>query len=278
MDKNNFIVTMGNGHQTYLMTEAQEKLPGLMKELKDKKRSLLHMERALGVDQMNTYQHLASSQENPAMRQVESLKIQMGLCRACSMAVRRQQYNERKIQGHTEDSVKCHEPSITKLAKEYNSLCEKMCVLIGRQSAPRNAVATEPIPLKELFVLDVDDAVWQDCEEELHWLQREHQSLFEWLEKEWTVLQRAIQEVMALAMQDMPEDMQLPKWAPPIEELDAMECDLGSEPIEEQDNDDELTSSKESDLDVLDPGLLERLDALEVADWAELELDGDVFF
>lgn len=82
------------------------------------------------------------------------------------------------------------------------------------------------------------------------------------------------------AMRDMPDDVRLPQWAPPVEELDAMERDLGSElwraedeAIEEQDSDDELTSSEESDMDALDPGLLERLDALEVADWVEPELD-----
>ena len=58
--------------------------------------------------------------------------------------------------------MKRREPGIVKLAKNYNSLCEKMHVLIEKRSAPRNAVAPEPIPLKELFGLDVDDAIWQD--------------------------------------------------------------------------------------------------------------------
>lgn len=129
--------------------------------------------------------------------------------------------------------MKRREPGISKLAKEYNSMCEKMCVLIGRRWAPRNAVAPEPIPLKELFRLDVDDAIWQDvglddttdtgappewlcndkvrkgikailerdrCDEELQRLRRESRSLFEWMEEEWSVLQRAIEEVIKLGL------------------------------------------------------------------------------
>lgn len=79
-------------------------------------------------------------------------------------------------------------------------------------------------------------------------------------------------------MRDMPQDPCLPAWAPTVEELDRMECDLGGEvwaaedePIEQ----DSACSSGESDMDELDPGLLERLDALEVADWSEPELDED---
>jgi len=129
--------------------------------------------------------------------------------------------------------VKRREPGIVKLAKSYNSLCEKMHVLIEKRSAPRNAVAPEPIPLKELFGLDMDDAIWQDvglddstdmgappewlcndkvrkgikgilerdrCDEELQRLRRERRSLMEWMEEEWSVVQRSIREVIGLGL------------------------------------------------------------------------------
>ncbi|KAE9387146.1 hypothetical protein BT96DRAFT_1005404 [Gymnopus androsaceus JB14] len=333
----------------YLMTEAQEKLPGLTKELKDKKRSLSHLDKALGVDQMNTYQHLASSEfitlrMNACAKKIhlrDRLRARKFEQDRLECAVHRQQYNECKIQGHTEDSVKRRKPGIVKLAKEYNSLCQRMHVLISKQSAPRNAIAPEPIPLKELFRLDVDDAIWQDvglddsadtgappqwlcddkvrkgikailecdrCEEELRRLRAERSCLLEWMQEEWCVLERATEEVIRLgdadllyhfnarraeltqlcvwwrsAMQDMPEDVFLPPWAPPVEVLDAMERELGSEvwsmedePIEQVSE--EEPSSSESDMDDLDPGLLEHLDALEIVDLAEAELDGDMFF
>jgi len=87
-------------------------------------------------------------------------------------------------------------------------------------------------------------------------------------------------------MQDMPEDVRLLQWAPPVEELDAMERDLDCEvwgenyePVEEDSCEEACMSEEsdveESDVEELDPGLLERLDALEVADWAEVELNGD---
>ena len=85
----------------YLMTEAQEKLPGLTKELKDKKRSLSHMERALGVEQMRTYRHLASSAFISLRMNARAMKIYLrDRLRArkferdrVERAVRRQQYN-----------------------------------------------------------------------------------------------------------------------------------------------------------------------------------------
>lgn len=129
--------------------------------------------------------------------------------------------------------MKRREPGIAKLAKDYNSLCDKMRVLISKRSAPRNAVAPDPIPLKELFGLDVDDMIWQDvglddsadtgappewlcndevrkgikailerdrCDEELQRLRTERRSLLEWMEEEWSVVQRAIEEAIKLSL------------------------------------------------------------------------------
>jgi len=56
-------------------------------------------------------------------------------------------------------------------------------------------------------------------------------------------------------MQDMPEDVHLLQWAPPVEELDAMERDLDCEvwgenyePVEE-DSCEEACMSEESDVE-----------------------------
>lgn len=48
------------------------------------------------------------------------------------------------------------------MARDYNKLCEQMRELIHKKSAPCNAVAPKPIPLKGLFDLDVDDTIWED--------------------------------------------------------------------------------------------------------------------
>lgn len=85
----------------YLMSEAQNKLPGLTKDLKDKKRSLLHLERALGVNQMKTYRHLAASEFIALRMNARAKKIRLrDRLRArkferdrIERAVRRQQYN-----------------------------------------------------------------------------------------------------------------------------------------------------------------------------------------
>ncbi|KAJ3978405.1 hypothetical protein F5890DRAFT_1397107, partial [Lentinula detonsa] len=73
-----------------------------------------------------------------------------------------QQYNDRKVCTQTEDAVKRRDPGIQALARQYNILCHKMEELVRLKRAPRNAIAPQPIPLKELFDLDVDDVIWQD--------------------------------------------------------------------------------------------------------------------
>jgi hypothetical protein len=69
---------------------------------------------------------------------------------------------EQKLTGHAADFIKPREPSIKVLAECYNKACGEMAKLVRQQKAPPNAVAPEPIPMDELFSLDVDDAIWQD--------------------------------------------------------------------------------------------------------------------
>jgi hypothetical protein len=63
---------------------------------------------------------------------------------------------------HTESAIKRREPTITKIAAEYNKLCAKIAKLIKAGQAPRGAIAPVPIPPNGLWQLDVDDAIFQD--------------------------------------------------------------------------------------------------------------------
>ncbi|KAG6809215.1 hypothetical protein H0H92_001122, partial [Tricholoma furcatifolium] len=74
----------------------------------------------------------------------------------------RKQMNDKKVNEHTEASVKRREPSIAQLASTYNKLCDKLAELFEAGKAPRNALLPQKIEAKGLFALDVDDAIWQD--------------------------------------------------------------------------------------------------------------------
>ncbi|KAJ7912862.1 hypothetical protein B0H13DRAFT_1504668, partial [Mycena leptocephala] len=67
-----------------------------------------------------------------------------------------------KLHAHTAAAVKRREPTITKLAGEYNKLCAQIAKLIKDGKAPRGSIPPVPIPAKGLWQLDVDDAIFQD--------------------------------------------------------------------------------------------------------------------
>ena len=121
-----------------------------------------------------------------------------------------------------EGSLKRREPTILRLAKDYNDLCHQIAVLIRQNKAPAGAVPPQEIVREGLFKLDVDDEIWQDvglddefgcpplwlsdervrqgiqyllerdrCEEEEVRLVRERRALQEWLQEEWQVNQTA---------------------------------------------------------------------------------------
>lgn len=48
------------------------------------------------------------------------------------------------------------------LAQSYNKMYRDMEELIQKHNAPRNTIAPDPILMKELFALNVDDYIWQD--------------------------------------------------------------------------------------------------------------------
>jgi len=133
--------------------------------------------------------------------------------------------SDAKLQGHVETSLKRREPTIVKLAKNYNDLCRQIQDLIRRKKAPLGAIAPKEIERDCLFNLDVDDDIWQDtglddnydgddapprwlsdervrqgiksmlefdrCNEEEMRLTRERCAMQEWMQEEWNINLRA---------------------------------------------------------------------------------------
>ncbi|KAJ3759292.1 hypothetical protein EV360DRAFT_82236 [Lentinula raphanica] len=220
--------------EVYEIAEAEEQLPELRDKLSSIQAKLTRQEQMLGVTGRAQYQRLASSPFIALRINAHALKIRLRK-RLTSRkferdrierSFRRQQYNDRKVRTHTEDAVKRRDPGIQGLARQYNALCNKMKDLVDLKRAPRNAVAPQPIPLKELFSLDVDDAIWQDvglddtgdlenppawlsdedvrsgikgillrdrCDEELIRLEDEYSALRFWISEEWQVVNDCIE-------------------------------------------------------------------------------------
>ena len=134
---------------------------------------------------------------------------------------------EQKLYAHTESAVKRREPTINKLNNEYNKLCENIAKLIKERKAPAGAIAPRPIPAKQLWKLDVDNAIWEDvglddeepntappawlcnekvqsgikamleldrCEEEDIRLKKERCALQVWFAEEWAIVNLAIDQ------------------------------------------------------------------------------------
>ncbi|KAF9507058.1 hypothetical protein BS47DRAFT_1423787, partial [Hydnum rufescens UP504] len=69
---------------------------------------------------------------------------------------------DQKTQSHIEDAMHRHEPTITGLAKKYNSMLKQMVQLRMTDTVAANAILPPAIVLKTLFKLDVDDDTWHD--------------------------------------------------------------------------------------------------------------------
>lgn len=187
------------------------------------------LEHALGVEQQRTYSHLANSEfirlrmnaraiKTCLRDRLQSRKFELD---RVERSVRRQQFNDRKIAAHTQDSVRRRDPSIQGPVTKYNKVCLEMSKLISKHRAPRNAHAPLPISPAGIWALDVDDAIWQDlgldddadlqhpplwlcnnrvrqgiqgillrdrADEELRRLRNECRGLYEWMAEEWEVL------------------------------------------------------------------------------------------
>ncbi|KAJ3717495.1 hypothetical protein C8R42DRAFT_587027 [Lentinula raphanica] len=218
--------------EDYEVVEAETQLPVLQKKLSETRSALVREERKLGVEDKATYRHLARSPFINLRMNARAIKIRLRSRLAArkferdrlERTFRRQQYNDRRVHHHTEDSVKKRDPSIQKLARQYNSLCTEMQRLITLNRAPRNARSPPLIPMKDLFNLDVDDEIWQDvglddvdsqspplwlsddkvrsgikavlvrdrCNEELLRLKHELCSLQQWVHEEWDIIMETI--------------------------------------------------------------------------------------
>ncbi|KAJ7788818.1 hypothetical protein B0H14DRAFT_2267290, partial [Mycena olivaceomarginata] len=74
----------------------------------------------------------------------------------------RRSRSENQKNDHAGAAIKRREPTISNTVKEYNKLCTDIASLIRSKKAPAGAVAPSPIPAKDIFQLDVDNAIWQD--------------------------------------------------------------------------------------------------------------------
>jgi hypothetical protein len=121
-----------------------------------------------------------------------------------------------------EGAVKRREPGISQLARTYNDLCQQLRTLSEQGRAPRNVVLPQPVKIKGLFDLDIDDEIWQEiglddedvpipawlgdqkvrdgiklclefdrCLEEERRLRRERTAMQEWMREEWACLAAA---------------------------------------------------------------------------------------
>ncbi|KAJ7726870.1 hypothetical protein B0H14DRAFT_2410351, partial [Mycena olivaceomarginata] len=147
-------------------------------------------------------------------------KFELDLIDAGRSVARENQKND-----HAGAAIKRREPTISNTVKEYNKLCADIALLIRNNKAPAGAVAPSPIPAKDIFQLDVDDAIWQDmgldedtapaswlvddkvragiramlqkdrCDEEAPRLKRERRHLQIWFATEW----EAVSETMKIA-------------------------------------------------------------------------------
>ncbi|KAL0566484.1 hypothetical protein V5O48_015526 [Marasmius crinis-equi] len=218
----------------YKRAEAGLKLPETREKLKSLERRLRSKELMLGVAEDQRVQHLLNSPFLKHQMNTLALKTRLiGRLRACKFKHDRlersfwKQLNDQKVHSQISQSLKRREPGIQSLARDYNLLVAKMQDLIKRKRAPCNAMAPEKIPMDRLFMLDVDNGIWQDVGltdkydnhqppawlandsvrtgiramlerdhslEEIERLSHERDAMQQWFADEWGVLMRAIDE------------------------------------------------------------------------------------
>ncbi|KAK7025348.1 hypothetical protein VNI00_016059 [Paramarasmius palmivorus] len=218
----------------YVYLEIQAEIPLREQRLKDAKQKLRTKEMALGLSERQEVGRLVNSPFLKARmnalavktRLMERLRQRKFERDRLERTFRKQKTtNEHKADRHLEDAVSKRDPSIQRLAKQYNDLVATMASLIRNNRAPRNAVAPASIDLKSLFSLDVDDAIWDDvglhdeaegsapppwlsdeavrsgirallerdrCEEEILRLRHERDAMQQWFSEEWAVVEKAV--------------------------------------------------------------------------------------
>ncbi|KAF7341610.1 hypothetical protein MSAN_02058400 [Mycena sanguinolenta] len=195
--------------------------------------------------------------------------------------------SENQKNEHAAAAIKRREPTINNNVRDYNKLCAEISTLIQGKRAPAGAVAPTPIPVKGIFQLDVDDAIWQDlgldddttparwlvdandrCEEEAPRLQRERRHMQMWFATEWAAVKHAIElshgavryqfelkrkELLQLCvvwrklLDALPPAGDLPAWGPTKEEIEDCEIEGVTASYEDGEDEDNERSSESDD-------------------------------
>ncbi|KAF8197276.1 hypothetical protein K438DRAFT_1906137 [Mycena galopus ATCC 62051] len=188
------------------------------------KRNLQRKEAALGVTEHADLQTLVKSEYIRVRRNARALKFRVReRLRARKFELDVVEYA--KLHAHTESAVKRREPTIARLASDYNKLCVELDKLIRSGKAPAGSMPPVQIPTKGLWQLDVDDTIFEDvglddpdgeepplwlrdekvragikamleldrCDEEDARLQREAIALREWFREEWNIITATIE-------------------------------------------------------------------------------------
>ncbi|KAJ7834308.1 hypothetical protein B0H13DRAFT_1653339 [Mycena leptocephala] len=215
----------------------QTELESVQEALAKAEASLRRKEEALGVDEHQELEQLLNSEYMHLRMNARALKLRL------RQRLRwrkfeldpvernlRRLVNDSKLHAHTASAVKRREPTIAKVASEYNKLCAQIEKLIKQGQAPPGSIAPFPIPPKGLWQLDVDDTIFQDvglaeddddqeagepplwlsdeqvrtgikamleldrCDEEDDRLLKEACALRVWFAEEWKTVQRALED------------------------------------------------------------------------------------
>ncbi|KAJ7811762.1 hypothetical protein B0H13DRAFT_2243255 [Mycena leptocephala] len=147
----------------------QTELESIQEALAKAEASLQRKEEALGVDEHQELEQLLNSEYMRLRMNTRALKLRL------RQRLRwrkfeldpvernlRRLVNDSKLHAHTASAVKRREPTIAKVASEYNKLCAQIEKLIKQGQAPPGSIAPFPIPPKGLWQLDVDDTIFQD--------------------------------------------------------------------------------------------------------------------
>ncbi|THU80594.1 hypothetical protein K435DRAFT_874226 [Dendrothele bispora CBS 962.96] len=197
----------------YEVATAEADLPKVMEDYEKKTQTLRKKEKALGVGEKSQLHHLVNSVYINKSMNARAVMVRLReRLRACKFELERlersyrKQRSDQRLDEHTENSVKRHDPGIQELARKYNQIVREMKQLIILRRAPRNAVAPHPIDTSTLFNLDVDDTIWQDiglnydeeeenrvpppwqADENAERLKVERRAMQTWMVEEWEVL------------------------------------------------------------------------------------------
>ncbi|KAF7371880.1 hypothetical protein MVEN_00045200 [Mycena venus] len=137
--------------------------------------TLRRKEKALGVNEQQELQKLIKSEYMRVRVNAHALKLRLRQrlrARKFKMDVLECTYrrllNDAKLHAPTESAVKCWEPTITKIASEYNKLCGDIVKLVRAGKVHAGVRAPLIIPPGRLWQLDMDNAIFEDVGSDDH--------------------------------------------------------------------------------------------------------------